>query len=111
MTIELNQNKHWLNINFINKTIQASLISTPVVNDEVFPAKNIVTPPVSGEFFDGLLALNVSDFGEDATVSDVLNYVASYQIKAVKEDFPVDEKIQAINEKLQAISLDITAKE
>lgn len=110
MAIELNQDKHWLNINFINKTIQASLISTPVVDGEVFPAKNMVTPPVTGTFFDGLLALKVSDFGEDATVSDVLDYVASYQIKSIKEDFPVDEKIQAIHEKLQTISLDITSK-
>lgn len=110
MAIELNQNKHWLNINFIKKTIQTSLISTPVVDGEVFPAKETVTQPITGNVFDALLALNVSDFGEDATVSDVLNYVASYQIKTVKEDFPVDEKIQAIHEKLQTKSLDITSK-
>ena len=110
MAIELTQNMHWLNINFIDKTIQASLLSIPVVDGEVYPAKNTTSEPITGTFFDNLLALKVSEFGEDATVNDVLDYVASYQIKSVVDSYPIDEKVSAIHEKLQSLSLDITSK-
>lgn len=81
-------------------SVRSNFFETPVINDETYPSKD-KSSELYGDVLETLLDVKASDLGSDVTIRDIINYVSTYSIKLMNDDFEPAEKDLEIHSNLQ----------
>ena len=89
------------------KHLQSGWNKIPVLNEEKYPAKADMIA-LQAEPMDDLLETSLSNFGEDAVIRDVFNYISTAMIQVKASDYASTERETELHDRLKAVNKEIS---